>query len=47
MPVLVDCRPIYVLKALEEAGFQIDQVILKKMWGLPVAIVAARKIRDF
>jgi len=43
MPVMVDCRPIYAQKSLLEAEFQIDQVITEKMWGLPVAIIAARR----
>lgn len=46
MPVLVDCRPILAQEALREAGYQIDLVILKKMWGLPVAIIAAMKEED-
>jgi ubiquinone/menaquinone biosynthesis C-methylase UbiE len=42
MPVLVDCRPIMAQTALEEAGFGIERVLMEKMWGLPVAIIAAR-----
>jgi len=41
-PKLLDCRPIYVQKALESAGFTIQQTKLESMW-LPVEIVVATK----
>jgi demethylmenaquinone methyltransferase/2-methoxy-6-polyprenyl-1,4-benzoquinol methylase len=41
MPILVDCRPIFVRSALQAAGFTINRVIDEKMWGLPVAVIAA------
>ncbi len=42
LPVYVDCRPIYVQSALMQAGFQIQQVTRKQMWGLPVEICIAQ-----
>lgn len=44
-PVAVDCRPIYVARALREAGFGIVGTGLAGMWGLPVEIVRGRKKR--
>ncbi|GAB4463565.1 MAG: class I SAM-dependent methyltransferase [Anaerolineales bacterium] len=43
MPAYVDCRPIYVQAALKQAGFQIQSVIRKMMWGLPVEICLVQK----
>ena len=34
----VDCRPIYVREALENAGFKTQQALVKHMW-VPVEIV--------
>jgi len=40
-PTLVDCRPIFVQQALQDAGFQIAAATRTSMWGLPVEIVMA------
>jgi len=39
-PNLIDCRPIYVARALEDAGFAIQKVEIEHMW-VPVEIVLA------
>lgn len=41
MPDLLDCRPIYLAKAIAEAGFRISYSRMDSMWALPVEIVAA------
>jgi demethylmenaquinone methyltransferase/2-methoxy-6-polyprenyl-1,4-benzoquinol methylase len=43
MPVVVDCRPIRAQAALQEAGFEIANVISEKMWGLPVEIIVGKR----
>jgi demethylmenaquinone methyltransferase/2-methoxy-6-polyprenyl-1,4-benzoquinol methylase len=42
-PASVDCRPIYLRSAMEEAGFKTLKAEDFIMWGLPVEIVVARK----
>jgi demethylmenaquinone methyltransferase/2-methoxy-6-polyprenyl-1,4-benzoquinol methylase len=42
----VDCRPIYVQEALEEAGFTTDSKQEMSMFGLPVDIVIAQNLVD-
>jgi hypothetical protein len=38
----MDCRPIYVRRALEASGFKINQADVESMW-VPVEIVLAEK----
>lgn len=42
-PNLLDCRPIFVRRELEYAGFMIRDATITKMW-VPVEIVVAKKI---
>ena len=42
-PALVDCRPIFVQRTLDEAGFHITDVTQVTLWGLPGEIVVAIK----
>jgi demethylmenaquinone methyltransferase/2-methoxy-6-polyprenyl-1,4-benzoquinol methylase len=41
-PNFIDCRPIYVCKALKEADFQIQKVLKKHMW-VPVEVILGTK----
>ena len=43
MPILVDCRPIFVKNLARNAGYDIQQSMVTRMWGLPVDILVARK----
>ena len=38
-PWIIDCRPIDVSKFLKMAGFEIEDISKRSLWGLPVAIV--------
>jgi ubiquinone/menaquinone biosynthesis C-methylase UbiE len=40
-PAFVDCRPIFLRKALANSGFAVREVVRRSMWGLPVEIVLA------
>jgi ubiquinone/menaquinone biosynthesis C-methylase UbiE len=42
-PNLLDCRPIFVRRSLEDAGFSIQDATITKMW-VPVEIVVAEKV---
>ena len=44
-PNLLDCRPIFARRALEDAGFSITDATITKMW-VPVEIVVAAKVSD-
>jgi demethylmenaquinone methyltransferase/2-methoxy-6-polyprenyl-1,4-benzoquinol methylase len=39
IPRYVDCRPIPVEEVLERAGFELEEVERRSMWGLPVDVV--------
>jgi ubiquinone/menaquinone biosynthesis C-methylase UbiE len=41
-PNFVDCRPIFVRNAMEQAGFRIARTLRKHMW-IPVEIVCGIK----
>ncbi len=43
LPQLIDCRPIYVEQALNEAGFQQTHSEREKLWGLPTKIAVGVK----
>lgn len=43
MPRYIDCRPIYVEQALQEAGFRIAQSESEGLWGLPAKIAVGMK----
>lgn len=43
MPKVVDCRPIYTRRSLENASFEVVDENLMSMWGLPVEIVLGKK----
>ena len=40
-PGLMDCRPIYVRRAIEAAGFVVEQATVTRMW-IPVEIVLGK-----
>ncbi len=42
-PKFLDCRPIFVSQALEEANFEIQEAVQESLFGLPVEIVIGYK----
>ena len=42
-PNYLDCRPIFVRQAIENAGFEISDMIMMTTWGLPIGIVLAKR----
>jgi len=44
MPDYADCRPIFARQALEQSGFQIQNICVSSMWGLPVEIILGKKL---
>ena len=42
-PSYVDCRPIFVGRAMEDAGLAILDAAEMSMWGLPVGIILGRE----
>lgn len=43
LPQYIDCRPIYVEQALQEAGFRIAHSEKESLWGLPARIAVGVK----
>ena len=43
LPQYVDCRPIFVMQEIANAGFPVADAVRMPMWGLPVEIVLAEK----
>jgi len=43
LPNYIDCRPLYVQKTIEDAGFIILDAMTASLWGIPVEIVLAQK----
>ena len=43
LPQYIDCRPIYVGQALQDAGFQIAHSEKESLWGLPAKIAVGVK----
>lgn len=40
-PAAIDCRPIFVQRSIELAGFHVQVCMKMSLWGLPVEIVLA------
>ena len=46
-PNLMDCRPIYVRRAVEATGFEITYVATEHMWVPVEFVLAARRKHSF
>jgi ubiquinone/menaquinone biosynthesis C-methylase UbiE len=44
-PRILDCRPIFVQDALQNAGFEIVDTSVISMWGLPIEIVVGTALK--
>jgi ubiquinone/menaquinone biosynthesis C-methylase UbiE len=44
-PRILDCRPIFVQDALQNAGFEIVDTSVISMWGLPIEIVVGAALK--
>jgi ubiquinone/menaquinone biosynthesis C-methylase UbiE len=44
-PRTLDCRPIYVREAVQNAGFKIIDKSVISMWGLPIEIVLGESLK--
>ncbi|MFZ2097658.1 MAG: methyltransferase domain-containing protein [Anaerolineales bacterium] len=47
LPNYVDCRPIDAGSMVQEAGFILEKLQSRSMWGLPVQILLTKKNRDY
>jgi len=43
MPTLIDCRPMYIRRIIEKAGFEPVEACEQALWGLPVEIITTRE----
>ncbi|MEN8172318.1 MAG: methyltransferase domain-containing protein [Chloroflexota bacterium] len=41
IPNYADCRPIYTIESVLQAGYRVKTILNKTMWGLPVEVVLA------
>ncbi len=45
LPNYIDCRPILLQSALENSGFGLQKITERRMWGLPLEIALATKMK--
>ncbi len=43
LPTLLDCRPIFLERALLQAGYAVSTRTTRSLWGLPVEVLTAHK----